>query len=571
MAAGTGTMGGTTTIEVDGRGFRATDVRAALGEDFGRLPVVLRLLAENTLRRSAAEEGARTVRNLRRWLEARTSEEELEFWPQRVLMHDTTSTPALVDIAAMRDSLAEAGVDPAVLNPVLPRGRVGGPFARRGGVRAPRCRPASTWRTSCAATPSATASCAGRRRPCRRAHPPARHRHHAHHQPRAARDGGDHRSARRRAWVVPDMMIGTDSHTPMVNGIGVLGWGVGGLEAQTVMFGMPTMLRIPDVIGVQLTARLGPGVLATDLALTVTQRLRELGVAGEFVEFFGPGVSTLTAGERAVVANMAPEYGATTGYFPVDARTLDYLRDTGRDAASARARRGLRPRARPLVRSRRPTRATRARSRSTSPPSACTSPARAGRRTCCRSGETRAALAGEEPRVRSPRTAAMPRLPGRHRGDHELHQHHRSEAAHRRRPGRPQGAHRGPERAGLGEDLAGPGLARGRALSARAPGSLDDLGGVGFDIVGFGCTTCIGNSGPAARADQEPRRRGPHPPGRGALGQPQLPRPHAPGPGSGLHHVAAAGGRVRARRRCGASTCSHEPCRCTGRDGAGAS
>lgn len=132
-------------------------------------------------------------------------------------------------------------------------------------------------------------------------------------------------------WAVPDMMIGTDSHTPMINGIGVLGWGVGGLEAQTVMFGMPTMLRIPDVIGVELTGELRPGVLATDLALTVTQRLRAIGVSGEFVEFFGPGVSTLTAGERAVVANMAPEYGATTSYFPVDDSTLQYLRQTGRE------------------------------------------------------------------------------------------------------------------------------------------------------------------------------------------------------------------------------------------------
>ena len=134
-------------------------------------------------------------------------------------------------------------------------------------------------------------------------------------------------------WAVPDVMLGTDSHTPMVNGIGVLGWGVGGLEAQTVMFGVPTVLRIPDVIGVRLTGRLRPGVQATDLALTVTQRLRAIGVSGEFVEFFGPGVSTLGAGERCVVANMAPEYGATTGFFPVDAATLAYLRHTGRDEA----------------------------------------------------------------------------------------------------------------------------------------------------------------------------------------------------------------------------------------------
>jgi len=122
----------------------------------------------------------------------------------------------------------------------------------------------------------------------------------------------------------------------MINGIGVLGWGVGGLEAQTVMFGMPVMQRIPDVIGVRLTGALQAGVLATDLALTVTQRLRAIGVSGEFVEFFGPGVATLTAGERAVIANMAPEYGASTGFFPVDQHTLDYLRATNRSEPAIR-------------------------------------------------------------------------------------------------------------------------------------------------------------------------------------------------------------------------------------------
>ncbi|MCE7644415.1 aconitase family protein, partial [Vibrio fluvialis] len=131
-------------------------------------------------------------------------------------------------------------------------------------------------------------------------------------------------------WITPDMMLGTDSHTPMVNGLGVLGWGVGGLEAQSAMFGIPTMLRIPDIVGVKLTGELGDTVQATDLALVVTQRLRALGVTGEFVEFYGPGVSTLTADDRCVIANMAPEYGATTGYFAVDQQTLDYLRKTDR-------------------------------------------------------------------------------------------------------------------------------------------------------------------------------------------------------------------------------------------------
>ena len=181
------------------------------------------------------------------------------------------------------------------------------------------------------------------------------------------------------------MMIGTDSHTPMINGIGVLGWGVGGLEAQTVMFGMPTMLRIPDVVGVRLDGALRPGVLATDLALTVTQRLRAIGVAGEFVEFFGPGVVDADApASAAVVANMAPEYGATTGFFPVDARHARLpARHRPRATAQSSCVEAYMPAHRPVVRP-----AARAAlhadaSRSTSRRSACTSPARGGRRTCC--------------------------------------------------------------------------------------------------------------------------------------------------------------------------------------------
>jgi aconitate hydratase len=131
-------------------------------------------------------------------------------------------------------------------------------------------------------------------------------------------------------WAFPDTLIGTDSHTPMVNGIGVLAWGVGGLEAESVMFGMPVMLKIPEVVGVRMTGSLPEGTLATDLALAVTHRLRTLPLSGKFVEFFGPGVSTLSCGERAVVANMAPEYGASCGFFAVDERTLEYLRATGR-------------------------------------------------------------------------------------------------------------------------------------------------------------------------------------------------------------------------------------------------
>ncbi|WP_458779720.1 aconitate hydratase AcnA [Arthrobacter sp. D3-16] len=332
MKLQTGTMIGQQTIAVGERRFRTTDVPGALGTDFHRLPMVLRLLAENTLRRSAPAEAARTIGNLRAWLRSRSSEEELEFWPQRVLMHDTTSTPALVDVAAMRDTLAEAGVDPSTLNPML---RVdvsidhslaveeyGHPDAAGRNLVHEYRRNRERYRFLKWASQAMETV---------HINPPGTGIMHTINLEQLAtvvttvenHDGG-------LPWAVPDMMIGTDSHTPMINGMGVLGWGVGGLEAQTVMFGMPTTLRIPDVIGVRLTGSLPPGATATDLALTVTQRLRAVGVSGEFVEFFGPGVASLTVGQRAVVSNMAPEYGATTGYFPIDGHVLDYLHETGR-------------------------------------------------------------------------------------------------------------------------------------------------------------------------------------------------------------------------------------------------
>src|SRR6185436_18192107 len=130
--------------------------------------------------------------------------------------------------------------------------------------------------------------------------------------------------------AVPDSLVGTDSHTTMINGLGVVGWGVGGIEAEAVMLGQPLYMLLPEVVGFQLTGKLPPGATATDLVLTVTQILRKEGVVGKFVEFFGPGVSKMKLADRATIGNMAPEYGATIGYFPVDAETLNYLRLTGR-------------------------------------------------------------------------------------------------------------------------------------------------------------------------------------------------------------------------------------------------
>ncbi len=314
---------------------RAIDLRAAAGPALDRMPWCHRILLENVLRqddRQAAEAGRDA---LVAWLGTGRSEVEIPFAPLRILMHDTTCGPALTDIAAMRDVLAEAGGDPAMLNPSVPvatstdhslavdvsavRGATAINMAREMERNAERYR-FMKW---------AANSVRGFR-----VFPPGTGIMHTINMERIASvvsslaiDGAE--------WAVPDTLVGTDSHTTMINGLGVLGWGVGGLEAEGVMFGVPVTLRVPEVVGVRLLGRLPEGTFATDLALVATHELRKLGVSGEFVEYFGPGVSTLSAGERCVVANMAPEYGATTGFFSIDARTVDYLRDTGRADAQA--------------------------------------------------------------------------------------------------------------------------------------------------------------------------------------------------------------------------------------------
>lgn len=324
----------TTDMVFQGESLRLVDLPALLGDKLTLMPVVMRLLMENVVRNMEGSEREGAVSALLQWLETGTSEAEIAFQPDRVLMHDTTSTPALVDIAAMRNALAEAGKDPSTLNPVLPvevsvdHSLAVEEFGQSNSVERNLAHEMRRNEERYRFLRWASKSLNGVR-----VNPPGTGIMHTINLEQLATVVT--RQVRQAStWVVPDVMLGTDSHTPMVNGIGVLGWGVGGLEAQTVMFGMPTMLRIPDVIGVELQGALQAGATATDLALTVTKHLRDLGVSGEFVEFFGPGVSTLTAGQRSVVANMAPEYGATTGYFPIDDATLAYLRDTGRAESS---------------------------------------------------------------------------------------------------------------------------------------------------------------------------------------------------------------------------------------------
>lgn len=317
-------------VQLGGATYRIADLPGFAGASLDRLPWTHRILLENVLRRGDEPSVAADI------VGGRGKDIEIPFYPGRLLMHDTTCVPALVDIAAMRSALAEAGRDPAVLNPVVPIDVAvdhsiavdyfATPDALRRNMQREIERNAERYRLIKWATLALRGV---------RAHPPGTGIMHTVNLERLAtlvttetRDDVQ--------WAMPDTLIGTDSHTPMINGIGVLAWGVGGLEAESVMFGMPVMLRWPEVVGVRLIGALPEGVLATDLALTVTERLRRTRLAGKFVEFFGPGVSTLSCGERAVVANMAPEYGASTGFFPVDQRTLDYLSTTGRSAAQIR-------------------------------------------------------------------------------------------------------------------------------------------------------------------------------------------------------------------------------------------
>ncbi|NYT58250.1 aconitate hydratase AcnA [Alcaligenaceae bacterium] len=480
-----------------GRQYRIIDLQACFGRRLHELPVVLRLLLENVSRNMRGDERVAAIDALFAWRDRCSSMEELAFQPGRVLMHDTTSTPALVDIAAMRDALAEAGTDPRLLSPTLPvevsvdhslavevyarpdaAARNIGHEVRRNRERYRFLRWAANAVDGVHVNPPGTGIM-----------------HTINLEQLATvvtiehKDGID--------WAVPDMMIGTDSHTPMINGIGVLGWGVGGLEAQTVMFGMPVLQRIPDVVGVRLSGALQPGALATDLALLVTQRLREIGISGEFVEFFGPGVSTLSAGERSVVANMAPEYGATTGYFPVDQNTLDYLRQTGRDEHAIRLvhdymrHTGLwfDPDAQPLY--------TRVLDINLSEIGMNVSgPRRPQDRMDYRA--VPAALAGLDLPVHEA-SSGMPAFPVALAAI--------TSCTNTSDPGLLMAAgllarkarERGLSVAPWVKTSLGPGSPAAESYLKRA-GLLDDLSAVGFDIVGYGCTTCIGNSGPLPQA-----------------------------------------------------------------------
>lgn len=310
---------------VGGRKYHYLNV-AAVDPALEQLPKCLLILAANVLEKSPAAAGA-----FRAWLERGHGDGAVvEFQPARVIMHDTTCVPALVDVATLRDAVAERGGDAARVNPAIPVDLVidhsvmvdeqGSAAAQDFNLEREFARNHERYQFIRWAEKNLANF---------RVVPPGAgiiHQINLEHLSEVVRV----ESAGDRQILRPETLVGTDSHTPMINALGILGWGVGGLEGISAALGEPLPLPIPGVVGVRLAGRLRPGVTATDLALTLTQLLRAHGVVDKFVEFYGPGVAALSVADRATIANMAPEYGATCSFFPVDQRTLDYLRMAGR-------------------------------------------------------------------------------------------------------------------------------------------------------------------------------------------------------------------------------------------------
>ncbi len=296
------------------------------------IPFSIRILLESVLRQindyTITEEH---LLQLSKWEATRYDRSEVPFLPARVLMQDFTGVPAVVDLAAMRSALARLGGDPKLINPQIPVDLVidhsvqvdffASPEALRRNAEIEFNRNRERyeflrWGKEAFENFSVV--------------PPATGIVHQVNLEYLSKVVATHKKDG-EIIALPDTLVGTDSHTTMVNGLGVLGWGVGGIEAEAVILGQPLVMVAPDVVGFRLSGQLRDGVTATDLVLTVTQMLREFGVVGKFVEFFGPGLSEMSLPDRATVANMSPEYGATAGFFPVDEQTLHYLRSTGRD------------------------------------------------------------------------------------------------------------------------------------------------------------------------------------------------------------------------------------------------
>ena len=326
------------TLEVDGRTFKIASLKAleAKGFDLQRLPYALKILLENLLRREDGESvPASDIEAVANWKPNAGNAAEIAYMPARVLLQDFTGVPAVVDLAAMRDAMAALGGDPTRIEPLQPAELVIDHSVQVDVYASPDAVERNTeiefernrerylflrWGQSAFGSlkvvPPNTGIC-----------------HQVNLEYLARGVMGFDEADGTGGWAYPDTVVGTDSHTTMVNGLGVLGWGVGGIEAEAAMLGQPVTMLIPEVVGYRLVGELAEGATATDLVLTIVQRLREKGVVGKFVEFFGDGLDHLTLADRATISNMAPEYGATCGIFPIDTRTLEYMRLTGRSEA----------------------------------------------------------------------------------------------------------------------------------------------------------------------------------------------------------------------------------------------
>ncbi|MGH7649308.1 MAG: aconitase family protein, partial [Gemmatimonadaceae bacterium] len=330
------------TLNVDGTAYTifrldASALTSLGGARIDRLPISLRVLLENLLRN---EDGGFVKRGdiaaLASWDVKAAREQEIAFRPARVLLQDFTGVPAVVDLAAMRDAIARLGGDPTRINPLQPADLVidhsvqvdeyGTEAAllinttkefERNSERYAFLRWGQHAFRNFSVVPPGTGIC---------------------HQVNLEYLGRSVFSAEQDGvrYAYPDSLVGTDSHTTMINGLGVVGWGVGGIEAEAAMLGQPLSMLVPEVVGFKLHGRLPAGATATDLVLAVTQMLRKKKVVGKFVEFYGAGLSSLSLADRATIGNMAPEYGATIGFFPVDDETLRYLRFTGRGEQQAK-------------------------------------------------------------------------------------------------------------------------------------------------------------------------------------------------------------------------------------------
>ena len=558
---GQDTLGTRSTLTVGGKDFAYYSLKKAAAKigDISRLPFSMKVLLENLLR---FEDGGFTVSTgdvqaVADWQKNPTeSSNEIQYRPARVLLQDFTGVPCVVDLAAMRDAIAKLGGDTSRINPLVPVNLVidhsvmvdefGHPKAfeenveieyQRNMERYDFLKWGSKSLANFYAVPPGTGIC---------------HQVNLENIAQTVWTSTDQNGV---TVAYPDTCVGTDSHTTMINGLGVLGWGVGGIEAEAAMLGQPVSMLIPEVVGFKLTGTLKEGVTATDLVLTATNMLRKHGVVGRFVEYYGPGLAALTLADRATLANMAPEYGATCGFFGIDDKTLDYLRLTGREEDADRAGRGLCQGAGLLDRSVASSRSSRRRWSSISARSSLSlaGPKRPQDRVSLpdvddvfnkdmaetyKKTQTRVPVEGKDSRYRRRRRGD--------RRDHQLHQHLEPGRAGRRRSRRQEGRRAGPAAQALGQDQPCAGIAGRHRLSRQGrpqqasrqcrlqPGRL-------------WLHHLHRQLRPAGRADQQGDQR--QRPGRRSrdLGQPQLRGPRFARRARQLPRLAAAGGRLCAQ------------------------